>query len=78
MTLPVRSPKARGFLITGGITKITHLRYLEEAELAEFLEKSSGFACQNVEITNKERQIAFVVGENRYELTLVQKRPSKT
>lgn len=47
------------------------------AELAEFLEKSSGFACQNVEITNKERQIAFVVGENRYELTLVQKRASK-
>ena len=47
------------------------------AELAEFLEKSSDFDCENVEITNKERQIAFVVGENRYELTLVQKRPSK-
>lgn len=36
MTLPVRSPKARGFLITGGIVKITHSRYLEEAELAAF------------------------------------------
>ena len=37
MTLPVRSPKARGFLIAGNIVKITHIRYLEEAELAEFL-----------------------------------------
>ena len=30
-----------------------------------------------VEITNKERQIAFKVGENDYELTLVQKRKPK-
>ena len=40
MTLPVRSPKARGFLINGNIIKITHLRYLEEAELAEFLQSA--------------------------------------
>ena len=38
MTLPVRTPKARGFLIAGAITKITHLRYLEEAEMAQFLQ----------------------------------------
>ena len=37
MTLPVRSPKARGFLINGNIVKITHSRYLEEAELAAFI-----------------------------------------
>jgi hypothetical protein len=30
-----------------------------------------------VEITNKERQIAFVFGQNDYELTLVQKRKPK-
>ena len=36
MTLPVRTPKARGFLITGNIIKITHSRYLDEDELAAF------------------------------------------
>ena len=32
---------------------------------------------KNVEIVNKERQIAFTVGENVFELTLVQKRKPK-
>lgn len=48
------------------------------AELAEFLEKNSENACENVKITNKERQIAFQVGENCFELTLVQKRAKKS
>ena len=47
------------------------------AELAEFLQKMSENACENVEITNKERQIAFTIGGNAYELTLVQKRKPK-
>ena len=47
------------------------------AELAKFLEENSENACENVKITNKERQIAFKVGENDYELTLVQKRKKK-
>jgi len=47
------------------------------SELAKFLENSSENACENVEITNKERQIAFKIGENTYELTLVQKRKPK-
>lgn len=47
------------------------------AELAEFLEKNSQFSVENVAITNKERQIAFQIGENRFELTLVQKRAPK-
>ena len=47
------------------------------AELAQFLTESSENACENVEITNKERQIAFTIGENSYELTLVQKRKPK-
>lgn len=47
------------------------------AEIAHFLQETSENACENVEITNKERQIAFKIGENHYELTLVQKRKPK-
>lgn len=47
------------------------------AELFEFLIKNSGFSTENVEITNKERQIAFQIGEDKFELTLVQKRKPK-
>ena len=48
------------------------------AEIAKFLEEQSENACENVEITNKERQIAFKIGENAYEFTLVQKRKPKS
>ena len=44
------------------------------AELAQFLTENG---YEMVEITNKERQIAFKIGENAYELTLVQKRKPK-
>ena len=44
------------------------------AEISEFLTQKG---YEMVEITNKERQIAFKVGENAYELTLVQKRKPK-
>lgn len=47
------------------------------SELAEFLKSQSENACVDVEITNKERQIAFKIGDNAYELTLVQKRKPK-
>lgn len=47
------------------------------AEIAEYLKENCGFTCENVEITNKERQIAFKCGENSYEFTLVQKRKPK-
>lgn len=47
------------------------------AELAKFLTEQSENACENVNITNKERQIAFECGGNKYELTLVQKRTPK-
>ncbi len=37
MTLPTRSPKARGILITGNkLSKITHNRYLTDEEIARF------------------------------------------
>ena len=45
------------------------------AEIAKFLAEN-GYEMVNV--TNKERQIAFKVGENDYELTLVQKRNPKS
>lgn len=48
------------------------------AEIAKFLEEMSDFATESVEITNKERQIAFKIGENAFELTLVQKRKPKS
>lgn len=37
------------------------------AELAKFLTENSENACEMVEITNKERQIAFKIGENASE-----------
>lgn len=48
------------------------------AELAEFLrEDAQGQAYENVEIANVNRMIAFQIGEKRFELTLVEKRPPK-
>ena len=47
------------------------------AEFAQFLSEKSGFAVENVEILNKERQISFEIGENKFEITLVQKRKPK-
>lgn len=47
------------------------------ALLATILIENGDFCAENVQITNKERQIAFTVGENAFELTLVQKRKPK-
>ena len=47
------------------------------AEIAQFLTENSGFAMENVEITNKNREISFAVGEDSFTLTLVQKRRAK-
>ena len=47
------------------------------SEIAQFLRENSENACENVVITNKERQISFVCGDNSYEFTLVQKRKPK-
>ena len=47
------------------------------SEIAQFLTEKSKNSCENVNITNAERQIAFKIGENDYEITLVQKRKSK-
>lgn len=47
------------------------------AEIERFLNKNSEICAENVQIINAERQIAFKIGENDYELTLVQKRKAK-
>lgn len=47
------------------------------ALLATILTENGDFCAENVDITNKERQIAFTVGDNAFELTLVQKRKPK-
>lgn len=47
------------------------------SELAQFLTENSDFAVEKLEITNKERQIAFEIGGEKFELTLVQKRKPK-
>lgn len=44
------------------------------AEIAQLLTENSENAVENLEITNKERQVKFTIGDNTYELTLVQKR----
>lgn len=46
-------------------------------EIFKFICENAEFSAESVEILNKERQIAFKVGENDYELTLVQKRKAK-
>lgn len=47
------------------------------AELVEYLEKHSDFSIENLQVPNKERQIAFKIGEDNFELTLIQKRKPK-
>lgn len=46
-------------------------------EFFEFLTEKSSFDISNCKITNKERQIAFSIADNDFELTLVQKRQKK-
>ena len=46
-------------------------------EIERFLNENSEICAENVQIINAERQITFKIGENDYELTLVQKRKAK-
>lgn len=48
------------------------------AEIAEFLrEDAQGQMYDDVQILNVNRQIGFAVGDKKFELTLVEKRPPK-
>lgn len=46
-------------------------------EFFNFLQKNSQFSIENLEILNKERQISFSIGEDKFEITLTQKRKPK-
>lgn len=46
-------------------------------DLFRFLTENANFIAENVEITNKERQIKFNSADETFELTLVQKRKPK-
>ena len=46
-------------------------------EIERFLNENSEICAENVQIVNAERQIFFQIGENDYELTIVQKRKAK-
>ena len=66
---------------TGSIKRERKPNELKEAivaELAEFLaEDAQGQLYEEVEITNKNRMISFVVNDKHFELTLIEKRPPK-
>ena len=47
------------------------------SEIAKMLEASEETAYENVTITNAERMIAFSIGDEKYEITLIQKRKPK-
>lgn len=47
------------------------------AGLATFLTENAAFNTQNVQIANPERTVTFQIGDNSFELTLIQKRKPK-
>lgn len=59
----------------------TERKRKENPTKAKIIAEINAFLCEKgyemVKITNAERQIAFKVGENDFELTLVQKRKEK-
>lgn len=72
-----KAPTVYNFDTSGKKRKENPTKQAIIAKIAKFLQENSENACVNVEITNKERQIAFQIGEDSYELTLVQKRKPK-
>lgn len=50
-----------------------------KADIIQYLFDSlhEGYECSDLEITNKERQLTFAIGEDKFELTLIQKRKPK-
>lgn len=67
--------------MSGGTKKYTRERKVNEPkkafieDLAEWLNNSETY--ENVEVLNAERQVKFTIGEDTFELTLVQKRKPK-
>ena len=73
-----KAPTAYNFDTSGKKRKENPTKAGIIAELARFLTENSEYATENVEITNKERKIAFKIGDTGFELPLVQKRKPKS
>ena len=73
-----KAPTAYNFDTSGKKRKENPTKAGIIVELARFLTENSEYATENVEITNKERQIAFKIGDTGFELTLVLKRKPKS
>ena len=73
----VRDHKAPNYQFTKRERKANPTKGGIIAELAKFMENDSEFAVADLEITNKERVIAFTIGEDKFEITLTQKRKKK-
>lgn len=72
-----RARKAPG---TPTVYKFTQRQRKENVTKSDIISKLAAFLeeqVENVNIANKERQITFSVGDNNFELTLVQKRKKK-
>lgn len=49
-----------------------------KADIIQYIfSKLQEYECEQLEITNKERQIAFSIGKDDFEITLIQKRKPK-
>lgn len=46
-------------------------------EIRKFFTENSEFSVENMEVLNKERQVSFSIGADKFELTLTQKRKPK-
>lgn len=46
-------------------------------EIFNFLTENDTISAENLSILNKERQISFAIGDEKYEITLIQKRKPK-
>lgn len=47
------------------------------AKIATFLNENAEIDAENIEIVNKERQISFKIGDDCFDITLIQKRKQK-
>jgi len=72
-----RTMKETGLRLTKRERKPNELKAAIISAFATFLAQTDEFSAENVEITNKERMIAFESGGERFEITLTQKRKPK-
>lgn len=69
--------KANGLRLVKRERKPNELKGLIISQIFSFLSENADISAEKVEITNKERQIAFSIGDRNFEFTLVEKRKPK-